>query len=132
MMHRLKLCFRHIRRPNFLIPIIDKETKRIQARHPSIRGFTVNIDEPHRKRYTDSPVRVQVSVSLLRRQIVVTKEADGASENDNAATALNHAFAELNHAVDQYQKKKRSLGYRFTAFKPILSENPEMHISNQQ
>ena len=102
--------FHHIRRPNQLITLIDKETERLQGRHPRIRGFSIVVEKTDRKLRKSNQVRAQVMVNLPGKRIVISKEADGMAESDNAMVALTHAFDAAERSVDQHLKKHRHAG----------------------
>jgi hypothetical protein len=107
MRRNISTRFRHIGTPNPLIDIIDRETDRLQRRHLRIRGFSVVVDKPHLKHHKGNQVRAQVLVLLPKKRIVVSKEADGMTEGDNAIAALYHAFDAAENAVDQYVHRGR-------------------------
>jgi hypothetical protein len=120
MKRNISTRFRHIGTPNALMDIIDRETDRLQRRHLRIRGFSVLVDKPHLKHHKGNQVRAQVLVLLPKKRIVVSKEADGMTESDNAVAALYHAFDAAENAVDQYVHRSRfkdtgTLDYEFAA-----------------
>ncbi len=106
--------FHHISRPNPLISLIDKETERLQGRHPRIRGFSIIVDKMGRKHKKSNQIRAQVIVTLPGKRIVISKEADGMTESDNASVALTHAFEAAERSVDQHLKKSRYTGAGLT------------------
>lgn len=108
MSHNTYTRFRHIASTHPLLEIIDKETERLEERHPKIRGLTVHVDKPHRKHQKGNQVRVQLVVSLPKKRIFITKEAEGMGEGENAAIAISNAFDAADNAVNQYLKRKQS------------------------
>jgi hypothetical protein len=120
MRRNISTRFRNIGRPNPLVVMIDRETERLQERHPRIRGFSVLVDKTHNRHHKGNQIRAQVLVYLPHRRILVSKEAEGMTESDNAAAALSQAFDATEHAVDRYLKKKRS-GNPETPLPPPLS-----------
>jgi ribosome-associated translation inhibitor RaiA len=102
MKRNISTRFRHISAPNALLQIVDRETARLQKRYFRISGFSIVVDKPHLKHHKGNQVRAQVVVSLPTGRVVVTKEADGMTERENAVMAIHCAFDAARSAVDAH------------------------------
>ena len=127
MRRNISTHFHHIGCPNPLVAIIDKETERAQRRHPRIRRFSIVVEKSDKKRHKCNQVRAQVIINLPKKKIVVSKEAEGMTEDDNAAIALIHAFAAAERAVDEHVKKSRLAGSRIAFSDSQPTEGTESH-----
>ena len=112
--------FHHISGPSYLIDIIERETTQMQRRHPRIRGFKISVELSHMKHRHGKEVRAKVSVILRNTTMVASKEVDGMSEQENAATALHRAFAAVDHEIEHHSHHSHGTS-RFRAPSPFQS-----------
>lgn len=104
----LSLRFKNISSSNELVEIAENEVRSLRRRHPRVISCNVIVGKRHRRHRKGNPIHARVTLELVDRTVLSSKEVNVADADASASVALCQAFHAAEHGLVVHESRTES------------------------